>query len=192
MDRDGEHYLNDEFCFFGSKHKHCRGFVTLTATVYNSLFRKQVTLAIMEAEAENAENVSLFWTLFNEVIKKISGNKSAMFNPTGWCADMEGANLAGICNVLGNVAKTHIKNFILKTIGIKRPANLTVKAQRSSKFCAISSLNLSPKFSITILGSSWICLSLQGKTTPFLKAGCHGGTMGETLHLRHFLLMDHT
>lgn len=112
MDRDGEQYLNDEFCFFGSKHKHCRGFVTLTATVYNSLFRKQVTLAIMEAEAEaeNTENVSLFWTSFNEVLKKISGNKSAMFNPTGWCTDMEGANLAGICNVLGNVAKTHIKS----------------------------------------------------------------------------------
>ena len=106
MDRDGEHYLNDEFCFFDGKHKRCRGFVTLTASVYNSL----IILAIMEAEAENTENVSLFWTLFNEVLEKISGNESAMFNPTGWCTDMAGANLAGICNVFGNVAKTRIKS----------------------------------------------------------------------------------
>ena len=110
MDRDGEHYLNDEFCFFDSKHKSCRGFVALTASVYNSLLGKQVTLAIMEAEAENTENVSLFWTLFNEVLQKISGNKSAMFNPTGWCTDMAGTNLVGFCNVFGNVAKTRIKS----------------------------------------------------------------------------------
>ena len=110
MDRDGEHYFNEEFCFFDGKHKRCRGFVTLTASVYNSLLRKQVTLAIREGEAENTENVSLFWALFNEVLKKISGNKSAMFNPTGWCTDMAGASLAGICNVFGNAAKTRIKS----------------------------------------------------------------------------------
>ena len=37
----------------------------------------------------------------------VSGNKSALCNPAGWCTDMPGA---GLCNVFGNVAKTHIKS----------------------------------------------------------------------------------
>jgi len=110
MDGDGEHFLNTDFCFFDGKHKRCRGFVTLTASVYNSLLRKQVTLATMEAERENTENVSLFWTLFNEVLKKVSGNENAIFNPAGWCTDMAGANLAGICHVYGDRAKSRIKS----------------------------------------------------------------------------------
>ena len=44
------------------------------------------------------------------MLKKISGNKSALCNPTGWCTDMAGANLAGLCNVFGNVVKTCIKS----------------------------------------------------------------------------------
>ena len=42
---------------------------------------RQVTLAVMEAETEDTENVILFWTLFNEVLKKVSGDKGKMFNP---------------------------------------------------------------------------------------------------------------
>ena len=60
MDRDGEHYLRDEFCFFDGKRKRCRGFVTLTASVYHPLLREQVPLTIMEA----TPNITLFWTLF--------------------------------------------------------------------------------------------------------------------------------
>ena len=114
IDRDGEHNLNDKFCFFDSKQKCCCGFVTLTASVYNSLSRKQVTPAIMEAEVENTENVSLLWTLFNEVLKKISG-KSAMFNPTGWCNDMGSANLESVMylEILQKLVYSHA-NFILK------------------------------------------------------------------------------
>ena len=40
----------------------------------------------------------------------ISGNKSALCNPAGWCTVMAGENFAGLCNVFGNVAKTRIKS----------------------------------------------------------------------------------
>jgi hypothetical protein len=33
MDKDGDSYLNVEYCFFDGKHKRCRDFVTLTASV---------------------------------------------------------------------------------------------------------------------------------------------------------------
>jgi hypothetical protein len=35
MDKDGEHFLKDEYCFFNGKCKRCCGFVTLTASVYH-------------------------------------------------------------------------------------------------------------------------------------------------------------
>ena len=64
----------------------------------------------MEAQKEDSENVTLFWTLLDKVIKKVSGCDDVVFNPTGWCSDMAGANLAGICQVYGEMAKYHIKS----------------------------------------------------------------------------------
>ena len=64
----------------------------------------------MEAETEDTENIGLFWTLFNEVLQKVSGNINEKFNPLGWCTDMAGAHMAGICNVFGELAKCCIKS----------------------------------------------------------------------------------
>lgn len=61
MDKEGDHFLKSEF-YFDGKYKRCRDFVTLTASVYHPLLRKQITLAVMEAETEDTENTGLFWT----------------------------------------------------------------------------------------------------------------------------------
>ncbi|XP_028417757.1 uncharacterized protein LOC114542281 [Dendronephthya gigantea] len=126
MDRDGEHFLNEEYCFFDGQHKRCRGFVTLTASVYNPLSRKQVSLAVMEAENEDTQNIALFWNLFNEVLRKVSRNNNARFNPTGWCTDMAGANLAGLSEVYGNDVRQRIKSceFHFKDHRNKNPRKL--------------------------------------------------------------------
>ena len=81
MDRGGDNFMSDEFCFFDGKHNRCRGFITLTASVYHPLLRKQVPLAIMEAERENTQNVEIFWTLLNEAIRKVSASAVDVFNP---------------------------------------------------------------------------------------------------------------
>ena len=60
VDRGRANFLHEEFCFFDGKRKRCRGFVTLTASVYHPLIRKQITLAVMESESENTENVTVF------------------------------------------------------------------------------------------------------------------------------------
>ena len=79
MDRDKKHFLAQEFCFFDGKHKRTKGYVTLTASVYHPLLRRQIPLAAMESVSENTENVTLFWELFNEVIEKVSnGEKKAV------------------------------------------------------------------------------------------------------------------
>ena len=107
MDRVEDHFLHEEFCFFDGKRKRkrCRGFVTLTASVYHPLIRKQITLAVMESESENTENVTLFWKLFNEVLVKVSKDKTRKFDPIGWCT-----NMAGTFNVFGEEVRSCIKS----------------------------------------------------------------------------------
>lgn len=70
LDQDGHHFTNSEFCFFDGKHKCCKGFVTLTASVYHQLFWKQVPMGIMETENEDSANVELFWTLLMKLCEK--------------------------------------------------------------------------------------------------------------------------
>ena len=109
MNRNGDHFLKNEFCYFDGKYRRCRGFVTLTASVYHTLLRKQVILGTMEAEAENSGNVALFWQLFNEMLRKVSSDENETFDPIGWCTDLAGANLAGLSSVYGEAVKSRIK-----------------------------------------------------------------------------------
>ena len=109
-DKNGTHFLWDEFCYFNGKRKHCCNFVTLTASVYDSLLQKQIALAVMEAENEGTTNIDLFCTLFNEVLQKVSVQKDHKFNPVSWCTDVVGANFAAITKVFGEEAKACIKS----------------------------------------------------------------------------------
>ena len=110
MDRNGEHFLKDEYCFFDGKFKRCRNFVTLTASVYHPLLKRQIPLVVMEAEQESSENLALLWSLFNEGLQKVTGDDKTVFNPQGWCTDMAGANMNGLQQVFGEDALSRIKS----------------------------------------------------------------------------------
>ena len=58
----------------------------------------------METEAEDARCVTLFWTLFQEALRKVTSRNDNTFAPTGWSTDMAGANLIGIRDVFGSEA----------------------------------------------------------------------------------------
>ena len=83
MDRTKDNALSKEVCFFDGKVSRCKGFVSLTASVYHPLLQKVVPLATIEYEAEDSLSVEYFWTLFNEVLQKESGKKDYLFNPCG-------------------------------------------------------------------------------------------------------------
>lgn len=83
MDRNGEHFLKEEYCFFNGKFKRCRDFLTL---------------------------IALFWTLFNEGLRKVSGDNNTVFNPLGWCTEMAGGNMNGLRQVFGGDALSRIKS----------------------------------------------------------------------------------
>lgn len=108
MNKDGEHFLNKEYCFFDGKKKRCRNYTTLTASVYHPLLKKQIPLAVMETETEDSRCVTLFWRLFQEALGKAT-TSTCTFNPTGWSSDMAGANLVGIRDVFGSEALKRVK-----------------------------------------------------------------------------------
>ncbi|CAB3991211.1 Hypothetical predicted protein [Paramuricea clavata] len=108
MNKDGVHFLNKEYCFFDGKNKRCRNYTTLTASVYHPLLKKQIPLAVMETEAEDSRCVTLFWTLFQELLTKAT-TSTCTFNTTGSSTDMAGANLVGIRDVFGSEALKRVK-----------------------------------------------------------------------------------
>ena len=70
MDRGRDHFLHEQFCFFDGKRKRCRGFVTLTASVYHPLIRKQITLAVMESESETQKMLLCFGNFSTKFLQK--------------------------------------------------------------------------------------------------------------------------
>ena len=101
MDRTMDDVLSEEVCFFDGKVSRCKGFVSLTASVYHPVLRKVVPLATMEREAEDSLSVEHFWKCFNEVLQKVSGKKDYLFNPCGWITDMARGNMEGLKRVFG-------------------------------------------------------------------------------------------
>ena len=103
MAKKGTIFWAKNFVFLTGQSRRCNEFITLTASVYHLLLRKQIPLAT--AETEDTVNVELFWRLFNEALRKVAGSDSATYDPIGWCSDMTGANLAGISKVFGDNAE---------------------------------------------------------------------------------------
>ena len=63
----GQEFLEDEpFFFDGKSLKLRKGLKTLTLSVYRPLLRKQLPLAIIDCEAEDTQNITIFWILLNE------------------------------------------------------------------------------------------------------------------------------
>jgi len=96
--------------FFDGKVKRCRNFVSLTASTYHPLLKRQIVLAVMESEHEDSKNIELFWNLFNDALKhSITENQAnspnvpnVVFNPIGWCTDI------AVCDGFENKSPTSL------------------------------------------------------------------------------------
>lgn len=108
MDEGGNHYLNEEYCHFDGNHKRVKTFVTITASVYHPLLRKQVVLATMNCKHEDSSYVAKFWRVFNDAFKKVNKTEKR-FSPSGWVTDMASANFNGLCTIYGEDVLSKIK-----------------------------------------------------------------------------------
>ena len=82
-----------------AKYNDTKEFV-LTASVYHPL-KKVIPLATMETENENSLSIKLFWSYFNDILRKEGGLKDYVFNPRGWMTDVAGCNIEGLKRVFG-------------------------------------------------------------------------------------------
>ncbi len=78
--------------------------------MYHPLLCKQSPLAVMDCEAENTENIAIFWQIFNECLRKESGNKDIVFNPQAFCLDMAGCNREAGVRVFGEQFINKVKS----------------------------------------------------------------------------------
>ena len=58
--------------------------------------REMLRLASMEMRTENTNDISIFFTLFNEVLQKVSGIEGYKFNPQCFMCDEGGANYRAV------------------------------------------------------------------------------------------------
>ena len=126
-------FVSEILCNFDGKVNRCKRLVTITITVYHPMLCKQVILASMEYESESTETVSQFWSLFNEILGKATGQLDYKFNPRGWCSDMVGSNLQGLKIVFGKMCYRRLKgaNFISRNAEIIMHENYAQKNQET-------------------------------------------------------------
>ena len=70
MDRSCDHPLSKEYCYIDGKAGRCKGFITLTLSVYHPVLRHLVSLAVMECEGENTESVSMLLQFINKGVPR--------------------------------------------------------------------------------------------------------------------------
>ena len=70
MDRNGEHFLKEEYCFFNGKFKRCRDFLTLTASVYHPLLKRQMPLAVLKLNKRTQKTLRCFGLFLMRVYEK--------------------------------------------------------------------------------------------------------------------------
>ena len=100
MDEEGDHFMHNEYCHFDGKHKRGKTFVTLTASVYHLLLKKQSVLATMNCKHEDSNYVAKFWRTFSEAFKKANGTEKC-FSSTSWLSDMASAIFNGLSTIYG-------------------------------------------------------------------------------------------
>ena len=90
-----------EKAYFDGMHRRVRGFKTLTLWVHHPGMRRMKRLASMEVDKENADNVELFFNIFNEALREYTGDETYKFNPAMFMTDAAGAIHQGLYRVFG-------------------------------------------------------------------------------------------
>ena len=75
-----ENILQEENAYFDATHMCLHGFKSLGLWLYHPTLRKIIRLASMDIRTENSTDIALFFTLFNEILQKVTGRPEYKFN----------------------------------------------------------------------------------------------------------------
>ena len=102
MDQNGpECILQDEDVYFDGCHSRCKDFVSFGLWFRHPSMRRVIKLAGMETRKEDTQAITMFFSKFNEMLRRITRKSDYNFNPKNIMMDEAGANFAGVKNVLG-------------------------------------------------------------------------------------------
>ena len=96
--------LREEPVYIDTMHSRVQNYKNITAWVKNPITRAVMRIATMEAMNEDTPTMTLFFTLLNEVLQKVSGKPNYKFNPSRFYVDEAGANKNAIARVFGKAA----------------------------------------------------------------------------------------
>ena len=100
MDINGEEYgLQKENAYFNVTHTRVHRFKSFALWLIHGHIREMLRLASMEMRTENTHDISIFFTLFNQVLEKVSGIEGYKFNPQCFMCDEGGANYRAVRDV---------------------------------------------------------------------------------------------
>ena len=102
MDINGEEdRLQKENAYFDAIHTRVHGFKSFTPWLIHGPMREMLRLAGMKMRSENTNDISIFFTLFNEVLEQVSGIKGYKFNLRCFMCDEGGTNYRAVREVYG-------------------------------------------------------------------------------------------
>ena len=86
MDIDGDkNIMQTENAYFDATHSWVHGFKSFGLWVYHPSMQHILCLASMEIHSKNSKDITQFFSLFNELIAKVSKTEGKMFNPKLLC-----------------------------------------------------------------------------------------------------------
>ena len=103
-DPENKSCLREEPVYCDTMHSHVQNYKNITAWVKNPITRAVMRIATMEAMTEDTPTMTLFFTLLNEVLQKVTGKPNYKFNPSCFYVDEAGANKNAIARVFGRSA----------------------------------------------------------------------------------------
>ena len=106
MDREGNHFLSNEYAHFDATHGRVKDHATFGLHVYHPVVRKLIRVVSMECSKEDTSAISFFETL-NNAMSEVSG-KATTFNPIGFIVDEYGPNHLGLQKVFGHEVQDRI------------------------------------------------------------------------------------
>ena len=83
----GKDGLQKENAYFDATHTRVHGFKHFALWLIHGPMREMLRLASMEMRTENMNDISIFFTPFNEVLQKVSGIEGCKFNPQCFMCD---------------------------------------------------------------------------------------------------------
>ena len=102
MDQDGpDNILQMENAYFDAAHTRVYGFKTLGLFMIHPAMKQVLRLASMDLRSENAQDIGIFFTLFNEMLAQVKGEAGYKFNPRCFCADKGSANWKAVKKIYG-------------------------------------------------------------------------------------------